>query len=294
MLILVLWIALGLVSIALYFAHSMTLELRASDNRTSGIAADQAIEGAARYVNYVLTTYATNGVVPDLSEYQAEAVPVGDARFWIIGRDNSYPMTHPNQVAFGLVDESSKLNLNTAPTNVIAMLPRMTTDLTAAIFDWRGTNGNGASQFYYAMQQPPYQRKGAPFETIDELRLVYGTTMDILAGEDLNRNGILDVNETDEDGNGQIDPGLLEYVTVYSREPNMHSDGTARINVNVRHNFGRYCRAILAADVPVKFSATWDWEAARDTVATVPLGTACCSFMWTADMTASEFATDLR
>ena len=253
-LILVLWIALGLVSIALYFAHSMTLELRASDNRTSGIAADQAIEGAARYVSYVLTTYATNGVVPDLSEYQAEAVPVGDARFWIIGRDNSYPMTHPNQVSFGLVDESSKLNLNSASTNVIALLPRMTTDLTAAIFDWRGTNGNGASQFYYAMQQPPYQRKGAPFETTDEMRLVYGTTMDILAGEDLNRNGILDVNEKDEDGNGQIDPGLLEYVTVYSREPNMLSNGTARVNVNDRaqlqsllqSNFGgRRTRQIL-------------------------------------------------
>jgi type II secretory pathway component PulK len=245
-LILVLWIALGLVSIALYFAHSMTLELRASDNRTSGIAADQAIEGAARYVSYVLTTYATNGVVPDLSEYQAEAVPVGDARFWIIGRDNSYPMTHPNQVSFGLVDESSKLNLNSASTNVIALLPRITIDLTAAIFDWRGTNGNGASQFYYAMQQPPYQRKGAPFETIDEMRLIFGTTMDILAGEDLNRNGILDANEKDEDGNGQIDPGLLEYVTVYSREPNTHSDGTARTNVNnpaplrslLQNNFG--------------------------------------------------------
>lgn len=245
-LILVLWIALGLVSITLYFAHTMTLELRASDNRASGMVADQAIEGAARYVSYVLATYATNGVVPDLSEYQAEAVPIGDARFWIIGRDNSYPMTHPNQVSFGLADESSRLNLNTTSTNVMAWLPRMTTDLTAAIFDWRGTNGNGASQLYYAMQQPSYQRKGAPFETIDEMRLVYGTTMDILAGEDLNRNGILDANEKDEDGNGQIDPGLLEYVTVYSREPNMHSDGTARINVNnptqlrslLQNNFG--------------------------------------------------------
>ena len=227
-LILVLWIALGLVSIALYFANSMTLELRAADNRTSGIAADQAIEGAARYVGYVLTTYATNGVVPDLSEYQAEAVPIGDAHFWIIGRDNSYPMTHPDQVTFGLVDEASKINLNSASTNVLTWLPRMTTDLTSAIYDWRGTNGNGASQFYYAMQQPPYQRKGAPFETVDELRLVYGTTMDVLAGEDLNRNGILDANETDEDGNGQVDPGLFEYLTIYSREPNVHSDGTAR------------------------------------------------------------------
>ena len=63
-LILVLWIALGLVSIALYFAHSMTLELRASDNRTAALQAEQAISGAARYVNYVLTTYGTNGVLP--------------------------------------------------------------------------------------------------------------------------------------------------------------------------------------------------------------------------------------
>ena len=48
--------AIGLVSIALYFANSMTYELRASDNRASGLAADQAIEGAARYVGYVLAT----------------------------------------------------------------------------------------------------------------------------------------------------------------------------------------------------------------------------------------------
>src|SRR5882672_8470572 len=49
-LIVVLWIAIGLVSIALYFANSMTFELRAADNRASGLASEQAIEGAARYV----------------------------------------------------------------------------------------------------------------------------------------------------------------------------------------------------------------------------------------------------
>ena len=54
-LIIVLWIPIGLVSIALYFANSMTYELRAADNRVSGLAADQAIEGAARYVGYVLS-----------------------------------------------------------------------------------------------------------------------------------------------------------------------------------------------------------------------------------------------
>ncbi len=232
MLVIVLWVTLGLVSIALYFAHSMAMELRVSDNRASAVAADQAIEGAARYVEYVLTNYATNGVMPDLTEYQAEDVPVGGAHFWLIGRDNSYPPAHPNRVTFGLVDESSKLNLNTAPTNTLGMLPRVTADVVNGILDWRNPNSNGGTELYYAMAQPPYQRKGAPFETVDEVRLVYGTTMDILVGDDLNRNGVLDPSEPDEDGNGQVDPGIIEYLTVYSREPNAHSDGTALTNIN--------------------------------------------------------------
>jgi len=37
-LIIVLWVAIGLVSIALYFANTMTYELRASDNRVNGLA----------------------------------------------------------------------------------------------------------------------------------------------------------------------------------------------------------------------------------------------------------------
>ena len=232
-LIIVLWVTLGLVSLALYFANSMAMELRAADNRAAGSAADQAIEGAARYVGYVLTTYATNGAMPDTSEYQAAAVPVGDAHFWIIGRDNSLT-GQPGRVSFGLVDEASKLNLNTASTNALNGLPRMTADLTAAILDWRSTNGTGASQIQYAMQTPAYQCKQAPFETLDELRLVYGTSLDILAGDDVNRNGILDPNETSDSGDGQVNPGLFEYLTVYSREPNMNSSGTLRTNVNTQ------------------------------------------------------------
>ena len=37
-LIIVLWIAIGMLSIALYFANSMNYELRASDNRVAGVA----------------------------------------------------------------------------------------------------------------------------------------------------------------------------------------------------------------------------------------------------------------
>ena len=227
-LIIVLWVCIGLVAIALYFANSMTYELRASDNRASGLATDQAIEGAARYVSTVLALYATNGAVPATNLYAAAAVPVGAARFWLIGRDPSgAPSTEPY---FGLIDEGSKLNLNTVNTNALSYLPDMTTDFAQAIVDWRSTNSSGAYALNYA--QLGYQEKEEPFETVDELRLVYGSTLDLLVGDDLNLNGALDANETNSAGGAGINYGLLEYTTVYTREPNFHSDGTTLTNVN--------------------------------------------------------------
>jgi type II secretory pathway component PulK len=233
-LVIVLWISFGLVSLALYFANSMNFELRASDNRVCAQAADQAIEGAARYINYLLTQQAangSNGVFLSLGDSLCKAVPVGEAHYWLIGRDTNNPVG-PGRLNFGLVDEASKLNLNTVISNQLFWLPRMTVDLTQAILDWRDTNGTGPTVTYYAMQQPSYQCKCDPFETVDELRLLYGADMDTLIGEDVNRNGILDPNETDDNQNGMLDPGILEYVTVYSREPNTNSDGSAKINIS--------------------------------------------------------------
>ena len=225
-LIIVLWVCIGLVSIALYFANTMTYELRAADNRVSGVVADQAIEGAARYVSLVLQNYATNGAVPDSSQYKCAAVPVGDAKFWLIGRDPTEG--NATEPYFGLVDEGGKLNLNNVSTNVFQYLPNITTDFSDAIMDWRGTNGNGSLDY----SSLGYLAKNAAFETGDELRLVYGATEDLLVGEDLNRNGVLDANEKNQNSNGELDPGLLEDVTVYTREPNFHPDGSPMTNVN--------------------------------------------------------------
>jgi DNA uptake protein ComE-like DNA-binding protein len=227
-LVLVLWICLGLVSIALYFASSMTYELRAADNRVNGLAAEQAIEGAARYVIYVLANYATNGAVPDPSQFKTAAVQMGDAKFWFIGRDPDPDNANSTEPYFALIDENSKINLNTADTNELLYLPNMTSDLAEGIVDWRSTN----SQLSMDYSSLGYSAKGAGFESVDELRLVYGATVDLLAGEDINRNGVLDKGEKDLNGNGQLDPGLFEYTTVWTREPNFHADGTQLTNVN--------------------------------------------------------------
>jgi type II secretory pathway component PulK len=235
--IIILWIAFGLVSIALYFSHSMISELRASENRVAGVAADQAIQGAIRYINSILANQiaaGSNGWFPDPSTYLSEAVPVGDAHFWIIGRDTNYT-TGSGILTFGLVDEASKLNLNNASSNMLyallISLPNANLDMAAAILDWRDTNSSLQFQTYYSTKSQPYQTKAGPFESIDELRLVYGADSDTLVGDDENRNGVLDPTEDDKNHNGQLDAGILEYVTTCSREPNIGSNGTAKVTI---------------------------------------------------------------
>jgi type II secretory pathway component PulK len=237
-LVIVMWIAFGLVSLSLYFANSMNFELRASDNRVCALAAEQAIEGAERYLTYLLTQQianGSNGIFLTLDDSLCRDVPVGEAHYWLIGRDTNNPVG-PGRMCFGLVDEASKLNLNMAVNNALGAsnqliwLPRMTVDLTQAILDWVNTNGNGPTATFYTMQQPAYQCKCAPFETVDELRLLYGADMDTLVGEDINRNGILDPNETDDNQNGMLDPGILDYVTVYSREPGSNLVNVASVS----------------------------------------------------------------
>jgi type II secretory pathway component PulK len=252
-LIIVLWIAFGLVALALYLGNSMGLELRASDNHVSLLAAEQTVDGAARYVQQVLAEQGTNGLVPYPYDYASEAVAVGETHFWLIGRNDG--QTAPNVVTFGLVDESSKLNINN--TNVTAemleMLPRMTPELAAAIIDWRDTDeqvsGGGAEAETYALLRPSYYCKNAPFDSVDELRLVSGATLEILLGEDLNRNGVLDPNETDENRNGVADPGLLEYVTVHTVESNLASDGEERVDINSDDDLDNLITDVLGSGV---------------------------------------------
>ena len=243
-LIIVLWVAFGLVSLALYFAHSMSFELRAADNRVASVEAEQAIAGAARYLSNVLANAQQPGLLPATNTYLFSAVPVGNAYFWLIGRDTNAWQNGPYQPVFGLVDEASKLNLNTATADMLALLPRMTVDTAASIVAWRSpanNNSSGAQSDTYMRLQPPYSCKNAPFETVDEVRLVYNMDLETLYGEDTNLNGILDANENDgdvtppyDDRNGRLDPGILEYVTVYTREPGTGTNGTARINVTTQ------------------------------------------------------------
>ena len=148
-LIVVLIICLGLVSLTLVLGHSMIMAYRGSDNELAGRQADMATEGAAQYAEALMANVDEPGAMPDPENYQYEAVPLGDATFWFIGEPQ--PSDTSNDVAFGLVDEASKVNINTAPLTMLENLPGMTEDLAEAIVAWRtsgtssATSGSSAS-----------------------------------------------------------------------------------------------------------------------------------------------------
>lgn len=257
-LIIVLWVCLGLVSLTLYFANAMSTELRAADNRMQDISARQAVAAGIRYAQHVLKTYAVDGVMPRETDYLADAVPVGDARFWFIGRDNDLDpaSSAPREPYFGLIDEASKLNLNTATRAVLlAALPANTenTEIIDSILAWRtatAANSSSSADGYYIGMDPPRRNKGALFETVDELRLVYGATLDILIAEDTNRNGVLDANEDDgaltaprDDQNGQLLTGLLDRLTIYTRQANTSAESAGN-RIDIRTAQSRQAQTI--------------------------------------------------
>ena len=235
-LIIVIWVCLGLVALTVYFSDTMSSEVQAGANRAAEISVRQAVAGGTRYAGFLLGQFATNGTVPRIEDYKSAELPVGDALFWFLGRDlNQQPTNEP---VFCLVDEASKLNLNTATRSMLEALPGMTPELADAIIAWRSRSQAGAGDNTYSRLDPPRLNKAAPFETVDELRLVYGATLEIILGEDTNRNGALDENENDsessaprDNADGLIQPGILEYVTVYSRQPTTRPNGGRRINV---------------------------------------------------------------
>lgn len=155
-------------------------------------------------------------------------------------------------VRYGLMDESARLNLNAIPgfglsdndaRNMLMYLPGMTEELADAILDWvdsdETTREFGAESDYYSSLDPPVVPPNGPLRSLEELLQVDGVTVDLLYGEDTNRNGILDPNEDDgaasepaDDADGVLNPGWAAFLTVRAKELNQRSDGTARLYVN--------------------------------------------------------------
>src|SRR6202040_481163 len=114
-------------------------------------------------------------------------------------------------------------------------LPNMTEDIANSILDWIDPSSttprtNGAKDEYYPTLMPPYHVKNGPIDTLEEMLLIKGVTPQLLYGNDVNRNGIIDPDE--DPGDGTVDLGWQQYLTIYSRQPNVDSTGAVRLLLN--------------------------------------------------------------
>jgi hypothetical protein len=86
--------------------------------------------------------------------------------------------------AFGVVDEDSKVNINTASRDVLLRLPEMTEAIADCILDWIDVDDEsrrfGAERPYYENNKLPYSCGNGELECLEELLMVKGVTTSLL------------------------------------------------------------------------------------------------------------------
>ena len=250
-------IVVVLLSLAAYhYSELMMAEYQAMDSYTRTAQAKGLADSGVHFTAAILsdpnsyTNTLNSNPWDNASNFQGVLVsdnssPGRRGRFSILSlRDVDDPAVTSQPYRFGVTDEAGKLNLNSLLTlatndtdrqNMLAMLPNMTPDVANSILDWLDSKStiprtNGAKDEYYPSLNPAYHVKNGPLDSLDELLLVKGLTAQLLYGNDRNRNGVLDPDE--DPGDGSVDMGWQQYLTIYSREPNISSAGAPRIYLN--------------------------------------------------------------
>jgi general secretion pathway protein K len=139
-------------------------------------------------------------------------------------------------IIFGVSDEESRLNVNTATADELAKLQNMTPDVATAIVNWRGGDNTtmAAEAQYYGELKPPYQPRLGPYQTVRELLMVRGVAPDLLLGRDVHQNGMLAMGEKNFAFPGSVeseDLGWAGIFTVDSSVQNLNAAGEDRVNI---------------------------------------------------------------
>ncbi|NLH99790.1 MAG: general secretion pathway protein GspK [Chthonomonadales bacterium] len=205
-------------------------ELRAAAASTRHTRMFYVARGAVNYAAVQLQQATSGGTTyPELT-----SPPDTDSNGWTMLGDGWYKID--------IIDTAARVNINTATAAGLNTLPGLSSDpsIGLAIVDWRDSDDTpgtlegsiGAESEYYLALPAPYAPKNGPFDTVDELLLVRGITPSLLYGSPSTagaRSGSRQSGDPLETGQSSIP--LAEMLTTYSRERNVASDGTRRINV---------------------------------------------------------------
>jgi competence ComEA-like helix-hairpin-helix protein len=137
---------------------------------------------------------------------------------------------HGSPAIYGISDEESRLNVNTAAPEVLSKIQGMSAEIVAAIVDWRGAgnpvSAGGAGADYYSSLRPPYLPRNGPLQTIRELLMVRGVTPELLLGE-----GASQRESGDSDDDPAAEDGWSPLLTVDSKDDNVNAAGQTRVDV---------------------------------------------------------------
>jgi type II secretory pathway component PulK len=251
-------VVVSLLALAAYqYAEMMSSEYKAADSLARAAQAKSAAASGVYYTAALLADKdsftGTLGSNPYDNSGMFQNISLGDgaegrspAQFSVVAplSPDESPVD-ATSFRYGVTDESGKINLNILlqldPSGKVAhdalmKLPNMTEDVADAIVDWIDPDdeprANGAESSYYQGLSPSYRCKNGPLDSVEELLLVRGVTPELLFGSDRNRNGAPDPDETTDSSGVPGDRGWSAYLTVYSRERNVDSDGNPRIYLN--------------------------------------------------------------
>ncbi|HKI36085.1 MAG TPA: hypothetical protein VKA46_29785 [Gemmataceae bacterium] len=253
-------IVIAVLALAAYrFSDLMTAEAQAADSYTRSVKAHGFADSGVNYFAALIASDPTgqNGLLgnPFSNTSMFQGIQLGDdsnprqrGRFSIVSPldpDTATSGSGSGGQAFryGVIDESSKININAlfkldssgqTLYNTLMQLPNMTDDVANSIVFWVDPSAtprsSGATDQDYMAMTPSYHAKNAPLDSIEELLYVRGVTPQLLFGNDTKRNGQADPSAGD--GTGTLDLGWFPYLTMYSREMNVSSQGNPRIWVN--------------------------------------------------------------
>ena len=207
-LILVIWILAILMVIVLSFAYMTKVESGSTISFKEGVEekfiAEAGVERAAEEIIYRKINL---------------GVPIEEGKEGNVWKTDGTPKTFTvgdGTCLVRIIDESGKLDINKVSDIVlkglllnIGVKDEDADTIVDSIEDWRDADDlvrlHGAESDYYMSLPVPYKAKNADFESVNELLLVKGMTLEILHG-------------------GEKQAGLADFVTVYSDR--------AQINVN--------------------------------------------------------------
>lgn len=138
------------------------------------------------------------------------------------------------ELRYGLDDTASRLHLRQATIDQLSKIPRLTPDLARTL---RAATVP-SSPSVPSVPSPPLDTPDpspssppSPIHSIEDLLQLPGLSPALLLGEDVNLNGRLEPSE-DLNQDGNLDRGLVQYLTLESTDPDLTREGRRRTRLN--------------------------------------------------------------